>query len=52
MTSAGGEPTPGMEKGGDNIGWANANLIKLKNEKKSCSRFNWTVKIENNNELI
>jgi hypothetical protein len=39
VTSAGGEPTPGRGKGGDNTDWANANLTRPKNEKKSRDQF-------------
>jgi hypothetical protein len=32
--SVGGEVAPGRGKGGDDVSWADANLIGLKNEKK------------------
>jgi hypothetical protein len=47
-TSTGGEVTPGREKGGDDVSWADMNLSKSKNKKNSYDRFNyfkWTVKI-------
>jgi hypothetical protein len=35
MMSVGGEAAPGRGKGGDDVSWADANLIGPKNEKKS-----------------
>jgi hypothetical protein len=34
-TSAGGEAAPERGMGGDDINWANVNLIEMKNKKKS-----------------
>jgi hypothetical protein len=35
MTSTRGEAAPKMEKGRDNVSWADTNLIGQKNKKKS-----------------
>jgi hypothetical protein len=48
VMSDGGEAAPGRGKGVDDTSWADANLIRLKNEENSRSRFSrykWTVKI-------
>jgi hypothetical protein len=55
MMSIGGEVPPGRGKGVDNISWADTNLNRPKNEENLYGQFscyNWTVKIQSNNELI
>jgi hypothetical protein len=41
MTSDRGEAVPGRDKGGDDVSWADVNLIRLKNKENPHSRFNW-----------
>jgi hypothetical protein len=48
VTSAGGEVTPGREKGGDDDSCVDANLIGPKNKENPCGRFScykWMMKI-------
>jgi hypothetical protein len=40
-TSARGEVAPGRRKGGDDVSWADADLIGLKNKQNLCGRFSW-----------
>jgi hypothetical protein len=39
VKSSGGEASPERGKGGDDVCWADTNLARLKNEKKSCGQF-------------
>jgi hypothetical protein len=47
-TSVGGEVTPGRGKRGDDISWADTNIIEPKNEENPRDRFScykWIVEI-------
>jgi hypothetical protein len=41
MTSAGGDATLRKEKRGDDVSWADTNLIGPKNKENLCGRFSW-----------
>jgi hypothetical protein len=48
MTSTKGEATPGSEKGGNNVSWADTNFIGPKNKENSHGRFScykWMMQI-------